>query len=161
MHQVLSELKLKDWDCLAAIYTSAAAGLCRLTLHGRILEVIVQHPDKTQIGRIRKGFDFLGHRFEPGRALMICESSIRRSEVRAVRLIEKEASKEGKADEMEDKVDTYLTNWRRWATKSCLKETGIALYDDHWAGVLGMFMLMTFYPGYETSSFDILGGIKI
>ena len=48
-----------------------------------------KHPDKTIIGRIEKGFDFLGYHFSP-EGLSVAEKTIEKFLARAVRLYEQE-----------------------------------------------------------------------
>ena len=48
-----------------------------------------KHPDKTFIGRIGKGFDFLGYHFSP-EGLSVAEKTIEKFLARAVRLYEQE-----------------------------------------------------------------------
>ncbi len=48
-----------------------------------------KHPDKTQIGRIEKGFDFLGYRFSP-EGLSVAEKTIKKFLACAVRLHDQE-----------------------------------------------------------------------
>ena len=48
-----------------------------------------KHPDKTFIGRIEKGFDFLGYHFSP-EGLSVAEKTIEKFLARAVRLYEQE-----------------------------------------------------------------------
>jgi len=52
---------------------------------------VEQHPDKTFIGRVSKGFDFLGYHFEPGN-LGVAEKTIRKFVSRAGRLYERATS---------------------------------------------------------------------
>ena len=48
-----------------------------------------EHPDKTFIGRIEKGFDFLGYHFSPD-GFSMAEKTIEKFLARAVQLYEKE-----------------------------------------------------------------------
>ena len=48
-----------------------------------------KHPDKTFIGKIEKGFDFLDYRFDPN-GLTVGEATIRKFVERASRLYEQE-----------------------------------------------------------------------
>ncbi len=48
-----------------------------------------KHPDKTFIGRIKRGFDFLGYHFRPGR-LSVAQKTIEQFVARAIRLYEQE-----------------------------------------------------------------------
>ena len=54
--------------------------------HSPLLE---KHPDKTFIGRIERGFDFLGYHFGPAE-LSVAEKTIERFVARAIRLYEQE-----------------------------------------------------------------------
>ena len=77
-------------------------------LHALQLE---KHPDKTFIGRIEKGFDFLGYRFTP-RSLTVARKTIENFLERALRLYEQEPRERGGSPQLE----SYVTRWRRWAT---------------------------------------------
>ena len=48
-----------------------------------------KHPEKTFIGRIEKGFDFLGYHFRPG-SLALAEKTVEHFVARAIRLYEQE-----------------------------------------------------------------------
>jgi hypothetical protein len=48
-----------------------------------------KHPEKTFIGRIEKGFDFLGYHFNPA-GLSVADKTIERFLARAIRLYEQE-----------------------------------------------------------------------
>ena len=49
-----------------------------------------KHPDKTYIGKIEKGFDFLGYRFEP-RGLRLALETLKRFKERVTQLYEQGA----------------------------------------------------------------------
>jgi len=68
-----------------------------------------KHPDKTFIGRVEKGFDFLGYHFGP-EALSLAEKTIDNFINNALRLYEQEppVSRQGR-------LEAYTTNWIRWA----------------------------------------------
>jgi RNA-directed DNA polymerase len=51
-----------------------------------------KHPDKTFIGRIERGFDFLGYRFSP-RGLGLAPQTIERFKARLARLYEQGADR--------------------------------------------------------------------
>ena len=68
------------------------------TVHGKAVKAVNEvqgslrmerHPDKTFIGRIKRGFDFLGYRFGPAE-LSVAEKTIERFVARAIRLYEQE-----------------------------------------------------------------------
>ncbi len=48
-----------------------------------------KHPEKTFIGRIEKGFDFLGYHFRPGQ-LSVAQKTTEQFVARAIRLYEQE-----------------------------------------------------------------------
>ena len=48
-----------------------------------------KHPDKTFIGRIERGFDFLGYHFNPA-GLTVAKATIEKFVARATRLYEQE-----------------------------------------------------------------------
>jgi len=69
------------------------------------------HPDKTFIGRIERGFDFLGYRFSR-QPLRLAQVTVARFKARLHRLYEQQQ----KAPEMgADLLGEYVTRWRRWA----------------------------------------------
>jgi RNA-directed DNA polymerase len=70
-----------------------------------------QHPDKTYIGRIEKGFDFLGYRFSRT-GLQLAAKAIANAVEKLHRLYEqKQTAPEGAAA-----LDDYLRRWWRWTT---------------------------------------------
>lgn len=65
-----------------------------------------KHPDKTFIGRIMRGFDFLGYHFSPG-GLSLAPQTIDRFKARLARLYEQGAD--------ETRLGQYRRRWWRWA----------------------------------------------
>ena len=70
-----------------------------------------QHPDKTFIGRIEKGFDFLGYYFSRA-GIRVAAKTIAKAVEKVHRLCEQKAT----APERAVALDDYLTRWRRWTT---------------------------------------------
>jgi hypothetical protein len=66
-----------------------------------------QHPDKTFIGRIERGFDFLGYQFGPS-GLGIARPTVERFVERARRLYEQGADRL--------RIDEYVRRWWKWVT---------------------------------------------
>lgn len=66
---------------------------------------LVLHPDKTFIGRIARGFDFLGYWFTP-EGLGIAWKSVERFAERVSQLYEQGAG--------ENPIEEYLRRWWRW-----------------------------------------------
>ena len=64
------------------------------------------HPDKTFIGRIAKGFNFLGFLFKP-EGLQVCNEAIHRAITKSLQLYEQGASKK--------RIEEYWQRWQRWA----------------------------------------------
>ena len=68
-----------------------------------------KHPDKTFIGRIERGFDFLGYHFGPD-GLSVAAKTIENFIARAIRLYEQEP---GEAD-ASTRLGSYVRRWVRW-----------------------------------------------
>ena len=68
-----------------------------------------KHPDKTFIGRIEKGFDFLGYHFSR-EGLCVAEATLKRFIEKATRLYEQE---EGKQEGF-PLLGSYVQRWVRW-----------------------------------------------
>ena len=66
---------------------------------------MVKHPDKTFIGRVARGFDFLGYWFSPA-GLGIARKTVERMVENMLRLYE-----QGAPDE---RFEAYFQRWCRW-----------------------------------------------
>ncbi len=66
---------------------------------------VEKHPDKTFIGRIARGFDFLGYWFSPD-GLSVARKTVERMVEKVFRLYEQGA------DEL--RIETYLKHWWQW-----------------------------------------------
>ena len=64
-----------------------------------------QHPDKTLIGRVERGFEFLGYYLKPN-CLAVSEKTVGRFIERASRLYEQGADNA--------RIGQYVRNWLRW-----------------------------------------------
>ena len=69
-----------------------------------------KHPDKTFIGRVERGFDFLGDHLAPGR-LTLSRATVERFVERAHRLYELERGE----PEGFPRLGAYVRRWRGWA----------------------------------------------
>jgi len=69
-----------------------------------------KHPDKTFIGRIERGFDFLGYHFRPDR-LSVAAKTIENFVARALRLYEQEPGEPLDSS----RLGAYVRRWVRWA----------------------------------------------
>ena len=75
---------------------------------------VEKHPDKTFIGKIEKGFDFLGYYFsrEP---LKVAEKTVEKHALRIIQLYEQLRIKKATSNEMASTLGLYVTRWQRWA----------------------------------------------
>jgi hypothetical protein len=78
---------------------------------------VEQHPDKTFIGRISRGFDFLGYAFNPA-GLEVAPQAVERCVQRASQLYEQGVDL--------IHIRTYVGRWLRWA-RSGLRALGAGL----------------------------------
>jgi hypothetical protein len=83
---------------------------------------VVQHPDKTFIGRISRGFDFLGYAFTPTR-LEAYRSAVERCVDRVSRLYERDVDLV--------RIGAYVRRCLRWS-RSGLGALGAGGWPDHW-----------------------------
>ncbi len=70
-----------------------------------------KHPDKTFIGRIEKGFDFLGYHFGPD-GLSMATRTVENFVARAIRLYEQEPG----GPFGSSRFGLYVRRWVRWAS---------------------------------------------
>ena len=85
-----------------------------------------QAPDKTFIGRITRGFDFLGCQFSTER-LRVAAKTIEKHAARWHRLYEQQKRKTAPAGAAV--LDAYVLRWQRW----CKAGLGGLLDGDGWA----------------------------
>ncbi len=76
-----------------------------------------KHPDKTFIGRIERGFDFLGYHFRPDR-LSVAAKTIENFLARAIRLYEQEP---GEPCDF-SRLGAYVKHWAAWAKGGLVEE---------------------------------------
>lgn len=70
-----------------------------------------KHPDKTFIGRIERGFDFLGYHFTRA-GLSLARTTIANFLEKASRLYEQKC----RADSPATALEMYAKRWMRWST---------------------------------------------
>ena len=68
-----------------------------------------KHPNKTFIGRVEKGFDFLGYCLWPDR-LTVAQATVERFLARVTRLYEQEQGRPLRSDPL----GSYVRRWMRW-----------------------------------------------
>ncbi len=78
-----------------------------------------KHPDKTFIGRIERGFDFLGYHFSPA-GLSVAKKTIANSIENASRLYEQKRSAVSAATELEMYVRRWVRRGRRVGASSLM-----------------------------------------
>ena len=78
---------------------------------------VEQHPDKTFIGRISRGFDFLGYAFTPA-GLEVSQPAVERCVQRVSRLYEQGVDQSQHRD--------LVRRWLRW-TRSGLRALGVGI----------------------------------
>ena len=83
------------------------------------------HPDNTFIGRVSRGFDFLGYRFQCDELIGVAQQTVTRFVERATRLYEQGADM--------DRIGEYVRRWLKWVG------SGIRLERrrDKWLGEVG------------------------
>lgn len=72
-----------------------------------------KHPDKTFIGRIERGFDFLGYAFSRA-PLRLARQTLARHDLRRHRLYEQQSKKKATSSEVALNLEAYAMRWRRW-----------------------------------------------
>ncbi len=89
-----------------------AIRLLNQCLHRLKLE---KQPDKTFIGKIEKGFDFLGYHFsrEP---LKIARITWQKHALHIIQLYEQLRQKKATSNEMAASLGLYVKRWQRWAS---------------------------------------------
>jgi RNA-directed DNA polymerase len=87
---------------------------------------VEKHPDKTFIGKVEKGFDFLGYHFsrEP---LKIARITWQKHALHIIRLYEQLRIKKATSNEMASSLGLYVTRWQRWAVAGL---QGIKIFCD-------------------------------
>ncbi|NEP00900.1 MAG: reverse transcriptase [Symploca sp. SIO2E9] len=95
---------MDDWVVLAPTRWKLRAAIKAVN---EVMEelLVEKHPDKTFIGRISRGFDFLGYRFFPD-GLSVALQTVERCMAKVVRLYEQGASVV--------RIGLYLRRWWQW-----------------------------------------------
>tara|TARA_R110001599_G_scaffold66643_4_gene188411 strand:- start:13236 stop:14279 length:1044 start_codon:yes stop_codon:yes gene_type:complete len=83
---------------------------------------MIKHPDKTFIGKIVTGFDFLGYQFD-GKVLSVVGKTIKKHQESMRRLYEQQAKKKANPDELALRLNAYLQRWTRWCKAGLNKTT--------------------------------------
>jgi hypothetical protein len=75
---------------------------------------VEKHPDKTYIGKIENGFDFLGYHFSRLN-LKVAEKTWKKHALHIIRLYEQLRKKKATSTEMASSLGLYVKRWQRWA----------------------------------------------
>ncbi|WP_432464642.1 reverse transcriptase domain-containing protein [Agarivorans sp. QJM3NY_33] len=73
-----------------------------------------QHPDKTYIGRIKNGFDWLGYRFDQRGLVRVAPRAVERYKIKRHRLYEQARCRTSNTTHVWQRVVEYDQRWRRW-----------------------------------------------
>jgi hypothetical protein len=74
---------------------------------------VEQAPDKTFIGKISKGWDFLGYYFD-GKQLAVAAKTVEKHVLHYRQLYEQLSNKKATSDEMALALGQYVKRWQRW-----------------------------------------------
>jgi hypothetical protein len=75
---------------------------------------VAQAPDKTFIGKISRGWDFLGYYFD-GKQLTVAAKTVEKHVVNYRQLYDQLRNKKATSDEMAIALGQYVKRWQRWA----------------------------------------------
>lgn len=99
---------------------------------------VEQHPDKTFIGRIEKGFDFLGYHFSR-ESLRVADITVKKHVERINQLYEQQKTKKATSEEMALVLGLYVKRWWCWCRAglnalSCASPYWLSIYNWPVAG---------------------------
>jgi RNA-directed DNA polymerase len=111
--------------------------------------LVGQHPDKTFIGRITRGFDFLGYWFSPSR-LGVANKTVERMLGKVSRLYEQGAD--------DNRVEEYVRRWGIWV-RSGVDGVLSAWYHFFW-GLIAKIVRTLWFAGFRLLHLDtrVIGG---
>jgi hypothetical protein len=79
---------------------------------------VEQAPDKTLIGKISRGWDFLGYHFD-GKQLTVAAKTVEKHVLHYRHLYEQLRMKKATSIEMASILGLYIKRWQRWVTGDC------------------------------------------
>jgi hypothetical protein len=89
---------------------------------------VEQAPDKTFIGKISKGWDFLGYYFD-GKQLTVAAKTVEKHVLHYRQLYEQLSNKKATSDEMALALGQYVKRWQRWVA-AVLQGIKIDVYEQ-------------------------------
>lgn len=95
---------------------------------------VEQHPDKTFVGRIARGFTFLGYWVTAQGVTGVAPSTWARFQDRVARLYEQDASPE----DIRRRIGHYVRRWRRWVVSGLRDQLAAFVWPDG-VGVVDTF----------------------
>jgi hypothetical protein len=120
---------MDDWVILAPTRWSLRRAIVVVNETLRELRV-EQHPDKTFIGRIQRGFTFLGYWITAKGVTGVAPSAWEGFQERVVRLYEQGAPQE----ETKRRIGQYVRRWKRWVVSGVGDRAGLGGGGMRWAG---------------------------
>jgi RNA-directed DNA polymerase len=90
---------------------------------------VEKHPDKTFIGKIENGFDFLGYHFD-GSHLTVAKGTVEKHVLHWHQLYEQQKQKKATSEEMTFVLDCYVKRWQRWVAAG-LQGITIDVYEQN------------------------------
>jgi RNA-directed DNA polymerase len=90
---------------------------------------VEQAPDKTFIGKISRGWDFLGYYFD-GKQLTVAAKTVEKHVLHYRQLYEKLRMKKATSIEMASVIGLYVTRWQRWVAAG-LQGIKIGVFYEH------------------------------
>jgi hypothetical protein len=90
---------------------------------------VEQAPYKTFIGKILKGFDFLGYHFD-GKHLSVAAKTVEKHVLHYRQLYEQLRKKKATSIEMASVLGLYVTRWQRWVAAG-LQGIKIGVFYEH------------------------------
>jgi hypothetical protein len=89
---------------------------------------VEQAPDKTFIGKISRGWDFLGYHFD-GKQLTVAAKTVEKHVLHYRQLYEQLRKKKATSDEMALALGQYVKRWQRWVVAG-LQSIKIGVYEQ-------------------------------
>ena len=91
---------------------------------------VEQAPDKTFIGKISRGWDFLGYHFD-GKHLTVAAKTVEKHVLHYRQLYEPLRMKKTNSDEMASVLGLYVKRWQRWVAAGCHLVSVVRGTDPH------------------------------
>jgi hypothetical protein len=90
---------------------------------------VEKHPDKTYIGKIENGFDFLGYHFS-GKQLTVAAKTVEKHVLHYRQLYEQLRIKKASSIEMASVLGLYVKRWQRWVAAGLQRIKNGVFYEQ-------------------------------